>query len=155
MYVVTAWSVAIFLLKSKQKGGGVQNDFAEQRKHYRVYFRGDGEFTCTITEKTMDRHMRGDILDLSLGGVHIAMNAHRLFKLGDILEMNRCQFQETSARDELIELEVRWLFLNEEFQHVHLGCQFRQLSQGMHDYFADIIGIKSRSCNQLLLENRI
>lgn len=128
----------------------MQIDFTEQRKHYRVYFSGDGEFTCTIWDKRMANHLKVDILDLSLGGVHIAMNDHRLFEVGASLEMNQCQFQQTSPLEEMIELEVRWFFLSEEFQHVHLGCQFRQLSQGMHDYFAQVIENKSRFCNQLL-----
>ena len=128
----------------------MQIDFTEQRKHYRVYFSGDGEFTCTISDKRTEDQARVAILDLSLGGVHIALNDHRLFEVGECLEMSQCQFQQAFAHEEMIELEVRWFFVNEEFQHVHLGCQFRQLSPQMHDYLAQVIENKSRSCNQLL-----
>lgn len=134
------------------EGGGVQIDFAEQRRHYRVYFSGDGEFTCTIRDKRGDNQVNVDILDLSLGGVHIALNDHRLFEVGDFLEMSQCQFQQAFAHEEMIELEVRWFFVSEEFQHVHLGCQFRELSLEMHDYLAKVIENKSRLCNQLLKE---
>lgn len=103
----------------------------------------------------MEHPAKVDILDLSLGGIHIAMNDHRLFEVGWTLEMNRCQFQQTSPQVEMIELEVRWFFLSEEFQHVHLGCQFRQLSREMHAYFTKIIEKKSRFCKQLLNERVI
>ena len=135
-----------------EKGEGVKIDFTEQRKHYRVYFTGDGEFTCTIWDNRMDHPVRVDILDLSLGGVHMALNDRRFFEVGELLAMSLCQFQQSTPQEEKIELEVRWVFLSEEFQHVHLGCQFRELSPEAHDYFALIIEKKSLLCNQLLKE---
>ena len=134
------------------EGGRVQIDFTEQRKHYRVYFVGDGEFTCTIKSEQMAEDVKADVLDLSLGGVHIALIGHHSFEVGDVVKMNCCLFQETSPTAEWIELEIRWAFLSEEFRHIHLGCQFRHLSDGMHEYFAQLIEMKSRRCNQFLKE---
>lgn len=37
--------------------GRMQSDFTAQRKHDRVYFVGDGEFTCTIQSKWMGIRM--------------------------------------------------------------------------------------------------
>ena len=119
----------------------MQFDFTEHRRHFRVYFKGDGEFTCTV-DPSGSGLFTAKVLDLSLGGIHLAMDGRHDFEVGNRLCLKNFFHRNSVPVKENVEIEVRWVFRSQDFKNIYIGCQFQSLSSSLYAYFAQLIGEK-------------
>lgn len=119
----------------------MQLDFIEHRRHFRVYFKGDGEFLCRLGISADDK-VQARVLDLSLGGIHLALDGEHPVEVGNRLQLGGFLYRDGYSIDENVVIEVRWVFRSSDFSNVYLGCEFQSLPEPLYSYFAKLIGVK-------------
>ena len=103
----------------------VETDFTERRRHIRVYFEGYEELQCRFTGNgRQDAALQAAVLDISLGGIHLAVDGQHHFAVGDKLTLVQLQFQQGSPHAQQVTMEIRWVFARQDFSKVMLAVSF-------------------------------
>ena len=122
----------------------VETDFAERRRHIRVYFEGYEEFQCRFTGNgRQDAALHAAVLDISLGGIHLAVEGQHRFAVGDKLTVVQLQHQQGSCAQQ-VTMEIRWVFAREDFNKIYMGCQFFELPAENRSFISGLIADKIR-----------
>ena len=125
------------------KGGGMHTDFAERRRHIRVYFDSEEEAGCEFSNGAGATEMlKASVLDLSLGGVHLSLAGEFNYAVGDRIMSTRLTHRTGLVSDEAIPMEIRWVFAQVEFSRLYIGCQFLELPEESRRSFANLISVK-------------
>jgi len=118
-------------------------DFAERRRHIRVYFDSVEEAGCEFSNGSgATKMIKASVLDLSLGGVHLSLTGEFDFAVGDRIMLARLTHRTGLVSDEAIPMEIRWVFAQAEFSRLYMGCQFLELPEGGPRRFANLISVK-------------
>jgi c-di-GMP-binding flagellar brake protein YcgR len=121
----------------------MQTDFAERRRHIRVYFDSVEEAGCEFSNGAgATKIMKASVLDLSLGGVHLSLTGAFDFAVGDRIMLARLTHRTGVVSDEAIPMEIRWVFAQSEFSRLYLGCQFLEIPEESRRSFANLINVK-------------
>ncbi len=121
----------------------MQTDFAERRRHIRVYFDAAEEMGCEFSNGAgATKMLRASILDLSLGGLHLSVTGEYHFVVGDRLILTRLRHRTGLVSEEEVPVEIRWVFAQAEFSRLYLGCQFLELPEESRGNIANLISVK-------------
>ena len=122
----------------------MDTDFVERRRHIRVYFDGYDEMHCHFKPEGQQDSpvLCASVLDISLGGIHLAIDGAHSFDVGDRLLLTRLDHQSGSFCDEPVDMEIRWVFTRQDFDRLYMGCQFSLLAEQSHAYISSLIGEK-------------
>ena len=121
----------------------MQTDFAERRRHIRVYFDATEEMGCECSNGAgAIKMLRASVLDLSLGGLHLSVTGDYHFAVGDRLTLIRLRHRTGLVSEEEIPVEIRWVFAQAEFSRLYLGCQFLELPEESRGNIANLINVK-------------
>jgi c-di-GMP-binding flagellar brake protein YcgR len=121
----------------------MQTDFAERRRHIRVYFDATEEMGCEFSNGAgATKMLRASVLDLSLGGLHLSVTDEYHFVVGDRLTLTRLRHRTGLVSEEEIPVEIRWVFAQAEFSRLYLGCQFLELPEESRGNIANLISVK-------------
>ena len=127
----------------------VETDFTERRRHIRVYFEGYEELQCRFTGNgRQDAALQAAVLDISLGGIHLAVDGQHHFAVGDKLTLVQLQFQQGSPHAQQVTMEIRWVFARQDFSKVYVGCQFLDLPAENRSFISSLIAGKIRQKKQ-------
>lgn len=120
-------------------------DFIERRRHIRVYFEGYEEMRCRIIGNSgQEGELQASVLDISLGGIHIAVDGEHPFRAGDKLTLMQLSHQRGSACTQQVVMEIRWVFARQDFDKVYVGCQFLDLPAENRAFISSLIAEKIR-----------
>jgi c-di-GMP-binding flagellar brake protein YcgR len=118
-------------------------DFAERRRHIRVYFDSVEETSCRFTpEKKAVGVLSASVLDVSLGGIHLMVTESVSFIVGDQLILNSLTHRTGLVCGEEIPMVIRWVFTQATSRHLYLGCQFLFLPEQSRCHIANLISVK-------------
>ena len=121
----------------------MDTDFAERRRHIRVYFESLEETNCQFTPPGQaTASLIASVLDLSLGGLHLACKGDYSFTVGDQLILTSLTHRTGPVCDEQIPMEVRWVFAKTGSRGLYLGCQFLHLPEKSRSRIANLISVK-------------
>ena len=121
----------------------MQSDFVERRRHIRVYFDGHEEMRCQFAlEGHEEKMLSASVLDISLGGIHLAIEGEHGFVAGDRLVLLQLAHRNGSVCDMQLAMEIRWIFARQEFDRVYLGCQFFNLPDASYLYISTLMDVK-------------
>ncbi len=121
----------------------METDFAERRRHIRVYFDSLEETNCRFAAEEQEAEIfTASVLDLSLGGMHLTVMGNNHFTVADRLIMNIMTHRTGRVCDEQIIMEIRWVFSREEFSRLYMGCQFLYLPEKSRGHIANLISAK-------------
>ena len=121
----------------------MDTDFAERRRHIRVYFESLEETSCQITPaEQATAPLVASVLDLSLGGLHLACVGDYGFAVGDQLILNSLTHRTGPVCDEQIPMQIRWIFAKTESRGLYIGCQFLHLPEKSRSRIANLISVK-------------
>lgn len=123
-------------------------DFSERRKHIRIYFAPSKELTGTLTFSGEEGETSCMVLDLSLGGLHLALEEERSLKKGEVLTMHGLHSQTSAISEEAITLEIRWVFSHPEFNRTYVGCEFSDLPEQSRKNIANLIGTTLKKASE-------
>lgn len=123
----------------------METDFTERRRHIRVYFEGYEEMLCRfIGNSGQQGELQGSVLDISLGGIHIAVDGVHTFHIGDKLTMMQLKHQRGSDCSQQVVMEIRWVFARQDFDRIYVGCQFLDLPAENRLFISSLIAEKIR-----------
>ncbi len=121
----------------------MSTDFAERRRHIRVYYDSLEEIHCRFTVEEQEFEVfSASVLDLSLGGIHLTIPGNPGFVAGDRLVLTHLTHRTGPVSDERIPLEIRWVFVREAFGRLYMGCQFLHLPEKSRSSIANLISVK-------------
>ena len=121
----------------------MHTDFAERRRHIRVYFDATEEMGCEFSNGAeATKMLRASVLDLSLGGLHLSVTGDFNFAIGDRILLTRLRHRTGLVSEEEIPVEIRWVFAQAEFSRLYLGCQFLELPEESRGNIANLISVK-------------
>lgn len=121
----------------------MHKDFAERRRHIRVYFDTTEEMECELSDSAgATKMVRASVLDLSLGGVHLSATGDLSYAIGDRIILTRLRHRTGLVSEEEIPVEIRWVFAQAEFSRLYLGCQFLELPEESRGNIANLISVK-------------
>ena len=121
----------------------MQTDFAERRRHIRVYFDATEEMGCEFSNGAeATKMLRASVLDLSLGGLHLSVTGDFNFAIGDRILLTRLRHRTGLVSEEEIPVEIRWVFAQAEFSRLYMGCQFLELPEESRGNIANLISVK-------------
>lgn len=125
------------------KEGTMEEDFAERRRHIRVYFESMEETSCRFSPVERAINLwSGSVLDLSLGGLHLSVKESAGLAIGDPLILSSLSHRTGPVCDEPIPMEVRWVFAQPEFSRLYVGCRFLFLPEKSRCHIANLISVK-------------
>ena len=121
----------------------MERDFLERRRHIRVYFETMEEMGCELSNGAgAVKVPTAAVLDLSLGGIHLAVTGDSAYAVGDWLTVSRLNHQTGTVSTEAILMEIRWIFAPEDTNRIYLGCQFLELPEESRSSIANLINVK-------------
>jgi c-di-GMP-binding flagellar brake protein YcgR len=121
----------------------MHTDFAERRRHIRVYFDATEEMGCEFSNGAgATKMLRAAVLDLSLGGLHLSVTGDCHFAVGDRIILTRLMHRTGLVSEEEIPMEIRWIFAQAEFSRLYIGCQFLALPEESRGNIANLISVK-------------
>ena len=121
----------------------MEDDFAERRRHIRVYFDSLAETSCRFSpDEQAITLWSASVLDLSLGGLHLSVKGCAGLAVGDPLILASLSHRTGPVCDEPIPMEVRWVFAQPEFSHLYVGCRFLYLPEKSRCHIANLISVK-------------
>ena len=121
----------------------MHTDFAERRRHIRVYFDATEEMGCEFSNGAeATKMLRASVLDLSLGGLHLSVTGDFNFAIGDRILLTRLRHRTGLVSEEEIPVVIRWVFAQAEFSRLYLGCQFLELPEESRGNIANLISVK-------------
>jgi len=121
----------------------VNTDFMERRRHIRVYFAPMDEMGCEFSNGIGAVEVStASVLDLSLGGLHLAMRGDSEYAVGDRVTLSRLIHRTGPVSEEEIPMEVRWVFAPEEVSRIYMGCRFLDLPEESRRSIANLISVK-------------
>lgn len=121
----------------------MDTDFAERRRHIRVYFNSLEEANCRFAvEEKGTEVLTASVLDLSLGGMHLTVSGSNGFAVGDQLTLTHLIHSTGPVCNEQIPMLIRWVFNQQAFSRLYLGCQFLYLPEKSRCHIANLISVK-------------
>lgn len=126
----------------------VDADFSERRKHIRIYFAPSQELTGSLIFPGEKNKTPCMVLDLSLGGLHLAIEEEKTIKKGETLTLNGLYSQTATVSEETIPLETRWVFRHPEFNRTYIGCEFSELPEQSRKNISNLIGDSLKKNNE-------
>jgi c-di-GMP-binding flagellar brake protein YcgR len=137
----------------KKRREGMDTDFIERRQHIRVYFDSLDETNCRfVIEGKGVKSLSASVLDLSLGGLHLAVTGDLNLAVGDRLLLNYLKHRTGPVCVEQIPLEIRWVYSRAESRYFYLGCQFLHLSEKSRSRIANLISLKLLEASAVRLD---
>lgn len=123
-------------------------DFSERRKHIRIYFAPSKELTGKLAFSGKESEASCMVLDLSLGGLHLALEEQRALEKGGMITMNSLHSPTTAISEEAITMEIRWVFTHPDFNRTYVGCEFSDLPEQSRKSIANLIGNTLQKVNE-------
>ena len=121
----------------------METDFAERRRHIRVFFDSLEETSCRFTPAGQAAEaLSASVLDLSLGGMHLTVKGTPSLAAGDRFTLTRLSHRTGPVCEEEIPMEIRWVFTRTEFSRLYMGCQFLYLPEKSRSHIANLISVK-------------
>jgi len=121
----------------------MQTDFAERRRHIRVYFDATEEMECEFSNGAgATKMLRASVLDLSLGGLHLSVTGDFNFATGDRIILTRLRHRTGLVSEEEIPMEIRWVFTQAEVSRLYMGCRFLELPEESRGNIANLLSVK-------------
>jgi c-di-GMP-binding flagellar brake protein YcgR len=121
----------------------MNTDFLERRRHIRIYFETLEEVGCEFSNGAEAVNVStAAVLDLSLGGLHLAVTGDCAYAVGDRLTLSRLIHRTGPVSEEEIPMEVRWIFAPEDVSRIYMGCQFLDLPEESRCSIANLISVK-------------
>lgn len=115
----------------------------ERRRHIRVYFDSTEELVCECCAATDGvMALKASVLDLSLGGLHLAFADDPRVGVGDQVTLLGLLHHTGVVCEGPILAEVRWIFSREDFSRHYLGCQFLTLDEDYRSSIANLVSVK-------------
>jgi len=121
----------------------MNTDFVERRRHIRVYFATMEEMGCEFSNGAGAVSLSAaSVLDLSLGGLHLAITGACEYAVGDRMTLSRLIHRTGPVSEEEIPMEVRWVFAPEDANRSYMGCRFLDLPAESRRRIANLISVK-------------
>ena len=121
----------------------MNTDFMERRRHIRVYFATMDEMGCEFSNGAGAVSLRAaSVVDLSLGGLHLAVTGDSGYAAGDRITLFRLIHRTGPVSEEEIPMEIRWVFAPEDGNRIYMGCQFLELPEESRSGIANLISVK-------------
>lgn len=118
-------------------------EFVERRRHIRVYFATMEEMGCEFGAGAGAVSLKtASVLDLSLGGLHLAVTGSCDYVAGDRMILSRLMHRTGPVSEEEIPVEVRWVFTPEHGDRIYMGCRFLDLPAESRHRIANLISVK-------------
>jgi c-di-GMP-binding flagellar brake protein YcgR len=132
----------------------MNRDFEERRRHIRVYFATLDEMECEFSNGAgAVKVSSASVLDLSLGGIHLAVDAPCDCAVGDRVTLSRLNHRTGPVSDEEIPVEIRWVFAPEDLSRFYMGCRFLELPNESRRGIANLINVKLLEASSARIEN--